>query len=344
LQLETLDSGDGPTNRKKIDALIETGNEEPLKTFLLLKRKAKRQMTWAYFQRLEERDDKTRLDLAFKEYMKALDIATDLFEEGDFEIFNLYNKIGSCRLQQDDLPEAERYYQKGLDIIVRKADAQQRPYAGIGYNNLGNLEEMKGNAVKSLEYYQKALTAAKDSAEIPVQMRSVATQLLKLGRYAESIAMFEQIIRDVKAPGLIRAYDYQALGLAYVRINKNREAIPCYQQAIALFFEYYGEENEKFLKFYNDIGWCYGLCQEYEKAIPYYEKVIALETNDEHIFIAMNNIGEAHYNSGNFKMAKETFDESLAFLRSKISEREHPDGYAYCYQKIKQATDHLQKG
>jgi tetratricopeptide (TPR) repeat protein len=274
-----------------------------------------------------------------------LDIAADLFEENDFEIFNLYNEIGSCHLLQDDLLEAERYYQKALDITVRKAHTQQRRYAGIVYSNLGNLEDMKGNAIKSLEYHQTALTAAKDSAEIPSgQMRNVATQLLKLRRYAESLVMFEQIIRDVKAQGLIGAYDYQALGLAYVRTNKYREAISCYLQAIALFFEYYGEENEKFLKFYNDIGRCYGQCKEYEKAILYYEKVIALETNDEHVFIAMNNIGETHYNSGNFKMAKETFEKSLGFLRSKISETDHPDGYAYCYQKIKQATDHLQKG
>src|SRR5262249_54787342 len=151
--------------------------------------------------------------------------------------------------------------------------------------------------------------------------------------YPESIALLEQLVRVVKGPDLYRAEDYKALGLAYVRTNQNRAAILCYQRALALLFDYYGEQNEKFLLFYNDIGWCYMLCQDYENAIDYFKKVIALETNDENIFIARNNMGEAYYNAGNFKMAKKTFEDSLAFLKSKISEKDYPDAYRYCDQK-----------
>ena len=168
--------------------------------------------------------------------------------------------------------------------------------------------------------------------------------MIRLGRDREAVELLDQIVLDEKESDLLRAYDCHALGLAYARLKQYREAVAAFKQAIDLFFAYYGEENKNFLIFYNEIGYYSAKCREYEQGIAYLKKFIALETNDESIFIAMNNIGEAHFESGNFPMAKKSFEESLAFLQSRIKEAEYPEAYAYCREKIKLTSERLHPG
>ena len=99
-----------------------------------------------------------------------------------------------------------------------------------------------------------------------------------------------------------------------------------------------------FLKFYNEIGYYSGTCRDYEQGIAYLKKFITLETNEEAIFVAMNNIGEAYFESGNFPMAGKSFEESFTFLQSWIKEAKYPEAYAYCREKIKLASERLHPG
>ena len=176
------------------------------------------------------------------------------------------------------------------------------------------------------------------------EMMNIGKILLSQKKYEEAKKIYQQVLQNTKAPDLYTAYTYQALGLAHVRLGEHGDAIKCYEQALALFFDYYGKENEEFIIFYNDIG--YSLAQEkrYENAIAYYKKAIALEQNTENIFIAMNNIGEAHYNAEQFDEAKAAFEKSLAFLKQKgPSESEYPEAYEYCKKQIKLCGEKMEQ-
>jgi tetratricopeptide (TPR) repeat protein len=125
----------------------------------------------------------------------------------------------------------------------------------------------------------------------PGLLRPIPTQLIRLRRYSEAIELLDQIVLDNEGSVLHRANDCQALALAHARLKQYREAIAAFKKAIDLFFAYYGEENLNFVKFYNDIGYYYVQCREYEQGIAYLKRAVALETNDESIFITMNNVG-----------------------------------------------------
>jgi tetratricopeptide (TPR) repeat protein len=345
LQLESLDSRDAEANKQTTTALIDAGKGDLLKAYLLQKSKARKWNNEAFFQKLEEKDYDITTKVSLEEYEKALDLAKDLFGTADLEIANLYNAIGSCHLDLGHGAEAEHYYQEGLEITSNTNTPTHQSYTAMFYNNLGNFESAGDNHSEALAYYQKSLKIVQELGEPSTdQMRNVAATLMHLKRYPEAIEMWQQVTHQNKGSFLFRAMDYKALGLAYHRVNQNAEAIKYYRRAIALFFYYYGKENNEFLMFYNDIGYFYGLSKDYEKAIVFYQKVITLETNDEHIFIAMNNMGEAYLNAGNFKMAKETFERSFEFLKSKISEKDYPAAYAYCTNQIKLATEKLGGG
>ena len=178
-------------SQARITATVDAGLEEPLKTFLLSKRKAKYYMNWAYFQQLENNSSDTNLGLAQKYYEQALKVSGDLFEENDPELFGLYNAIGNCSAQQEHFEEADRYYRRALAITREKKFPQKSSHAAIAYTNLGTLEERKGNSLQALEYFQKGLDLLKQSGnEIqPGQLRPIATQLIKLGRYREAIEL-----------------------------------------------------------------------------------------------------------------------------------------------------------
>jgi tetratricopeptide (TPR) repeat protein len=346
LLLEPCESVPASENQARIAAIVDAGLEEPLKSFLLSKRKAKLYMNWAYFQHLENNPPNIDLDLAQEYFEQALGVSGDLFEENDPELFGLYNAIGECSLRQGHLEEADRYFRKALGMSREKEYPEKPSHANIAYTNLGALEERKGNSLLALEYLQKGLDVLKQSGiEIrPGQLRPVASQLIRLGRDREAVELFDQIMLSEKESDLMLAYDCQSLGLAHARLKQYREAITAYKQAIDLFFAYYGEENKNFLIFYNEIGHCYVQCREYEQGIAYLTKSVALETNDQSIFIARNNIGDAYFESGNFAMAKKSFEESFVFLQSWIKEAKYPEAYAYCREKIKLTSERLHPG
>lgn len=342
--LESLDSVDASTSEKMVAALIEAGHEDDVREFLLSKRYAKRQKTLAYFNHLENTPDDTHLKLALEDFARALKIGVELFARDDSELLHLFNELGDCHLRLGDLDGAEHSFGRALDIETGKRLPNPQ-FLWTLYANLGTLAHMRGNPNKALEYHQRVLELAEGTGERDFSaMRIAARSFVKAKRYREAIELLEQVLRDEEAPVLIRADDHQALGLAYSRVNRHRELVTCYEQALALFFDYYGKETANFVAFYNDIGYGYCLIQEYQKAIDYYKRALALEKNEEAIYITTNNLGEAYYRAGDFKTAKKVFEDNFAFLQTKVSESDFPDQYLFSRRKIAEIEDRLQSG
>lgn len=342
--LESLDSVDASTSQKRVTALIEAGHEDDLGEFLLSKRYAKRRRTLAYFRHLENKPDDTDLKLTLHEFSRALNVGVKLFAQDDPELLLLFNEIGDCHLRLGDLDGAEHSFCRALEIEAGKSLPGAR-YLSTLYANLGNVAHMRGDLNEALECHQRVLELTRGSGERNFDaMRIAASSFIKAKRYLEAIELLEQVLCDEEAAVLIRAYDRQALGLAYSRVNRHRELVACYEQALALFFDYYGRENANFVAFYNDIGHGYCLLQEYQMAIDYYKKAQALERNEEAIYITTNNLGEAYYKAGDFEMAKKVFEDNFAFLQTKVRESEFPDYYQFSRRKIAEISDRLQSG
>jgi tetratricopeptide (TPR) repeat protein len=344
LRLGKLNGLDKRENQSMISQLTGAGMEEQLKDYLLLTRTAMRYNNEAYFEHLEGGYVKTRAKLALADYTAALTIGRHLFGGVNDEIINLYNEIGGCYLYLNDDQQAEHYYREGLRLSLDAGLKENKMLTGSFYNNLGNLAVLRGDLEGAIDFYREALHKKKEIGGAPAgEMRNMAAILIKLKKYEDAIEMYSQVIRSGKAPVLIRAGDCHGIGLAHARLNQNEEAIKYYRRAAALFFNYYGKENKEFLLLYNDIGYYYSLCKEYKKAIVYYKKVIALETNEENKFIAMNNMGNAYFDVADFKKAKKVFENSIAILKKNhITEADYPEGYAYCNSKIALAAAQLQ--
>ena len=343
LQLQLLNAADPVANESIINSLKAKGKEEQLKDYLLVRREASRLDTRAYFEHVETGRGQSYYEAWVKTNLEAMEIARQIFGEKSEETINLYNDIGRGYMYLNDFENAENYFKEGLQLALETGEYKY--LTGNFYTNLGNVETENKNLDKAMNYYQLALHIRQENGEeTEGEMQNIARTLLEQKKYEDAKKIYKQILQNTHAPILQKADTYMALGLTHVRLDEHGDAIKCYEQALSLFFEYYGKENKEFIIFYNDIG--YSLTQEkrYENAIAYYKKVIALEQNTENIFIAMNNMGEAYYKAEQFEEAKAVFEKSLVFLKQKgPSESEYPRAYEYCRQQIKLCREKMEQ-
>lgn len=342
LQLQSLNTGDLKVNESIINSVKAKGKEEQLKDYLLLLREAFRWENRAYFEHVENGGGEIDRKYSIEARLKALEIAKVIFGETNVETVNLYNLIGLDYKYTYDFENAESYLKQGLRLALKTGEHTE--IISDFYNNLGNFE-IERNLKKALQYYQQVLHINQENGyDTKAQMFNVATALLLQRKYEEAKMKYKQILQDTKLSILDKAETYKALGLAHVRLKEHEEAISCYEQAVSNFFEYYGKENKQFILFYNDIGYSFSQIKQYEKSVAYYEKAIALEENAEHIYIAMNNVGQAYYKAEKFKEAKAAFEKSYAFLKQTgPQESEYPDAYEYCKKWIERCREKMEQ-
>ncbi|RLD65242.1 MAG: hypothetical protein DRI84_07210 [Bacteroidetes bacterium] len=133
---------------------------------------------------------------AILEYEKALIILDESDNKWISRRASVFTNMGSCYKANGKLDTAMQYYSKAMEI--RKEIGPQTTIAGLN-DNIGNIHKAKEDYVAALSNYQTALKIRE-----------------KIG----------------SKRGL--ASSYGSIGLLYVKMNKNREAIPYLKQAIEI--------------------------------------------------------------------------------------------------------------
>ena len=152
--------------------------------------------------------------------------------------------------------------------------ANQLQYlTAIFYVNPGTIKFENKNLQEAINYYHLALHIKQENGdEIEGEMHENIAKILMLQKkYKEAKNVYTQALQNTHATILQKAYNYQGLGLAHMRLDEHGDAIKCYEKALKLFFEYYGEENKEFIIYYNEIGYCFSMEKQYEKAITYFQ-------------------------------------------------------------------------
>ena len=318
--------------------LVKNGKEEELKEYLLLRRQAHKTKHIADKRQLEGDRWCDSYKFALKTLLDAATIGKNLFKPPSPELAMLYIEIGNVLLGLQNSFEARSWYTKALGLVPENSSI-----AAIAYHNLGNIETENGDFEQAYRFYSSAhrIHFAQGTLTLTF-MRSLASVLLRLNKFREAVDLLKRIITMDEVSDLRKASDYQALGLAQQGLN---EFLPCavsYETAVALFFKFYGENRKEFLKFYNDIAYCYTQAEVYDKAVLYYQKVLQLEADAENVFIATNNLGEAYYKMRNYIKALETFKSNLLFLQKNQTPQEYPEAYDYLYKWIDNSKKKLE--
>lgn len=141
-----------------------------------------------------------------------------------------YWGLGSAYLATNRLREAERAYQRAVELDARSA---------LAFKGLGDVAVRQGKTKEAIEYYKRAMDLGYRSPEMMLQM---AQALLRQRRWGEALPLLEEVARVRPS-----AEVFIAVGDAYVGLGKPMSAAPAYKRAMeldpksALAYYKYGE-------------------------------------------------------------------------------------------------------
>ncbi|KAA9354051.1 tetratricopeptide repeat-containing sensor histidine kinase [Larkinella humicola] len=158
---------------------------------------------------------------------------------------------------------------------------------GKAYTNIASIYFLTDRPQQALAYFQKALSVAES---YPLSLRftcgafsNVAAAYNKLGQYDKVVEIQLRSLRLQEEKNLQPRISatYEGLGNAYRNLGKPREALPYYQQALAI--RQAGKEIQGMAIVENNLGVTYDLLEQYNQSIPYYRRALkhAEEVNFE---------------------------------------------------------------
>jgi tetratricopeptide (TPR) repeat protein len=205
-----------------------------------------------------------------------------------------YLYIGNLYLEQKDYKQAEEYYRKAIQI---------QPNLYNGYWNLGWLYEMQENWEAAYQEYSKC---------VPLQPELEADFRLKLGNmklnqehWKPAEEEYFQVLRNwPDNPNVVNRIHILVEDMSQVP-EQRRDAQRVLDELRA-WKNRRGEDYEA--NYLNRSGNIYYSAQEYERAIDYYQRSLAI---DDQNAVVWRNRGKAHRYLGQWDAARQAFQKAF---------------------------------
>ncbi|GAB3912383.1 hypothetical protein GCM10028803_55570 [Larkinella knui] len=158
---------------------------------------------------------------------------------------------------------------------------------GKAYTNIASIYFLTDRPQQALAYFQKALSVA-EAYSLSLRFTcgafsNVAAAYNKLGQYDKVVEIQLRSLRLQEEKNLRPRISatYEGLGNAYRNLGKPREALPYYQQALAI--RQAGKEIQGMAIVENNLGVTHDLLEQYNQSISYYRRALkhAEEVNFE---------------------------------------------------------------
>ena len=156
-----------------------------------------------------------------------------------------------------------------------------------------------------------------------------ANALYKAGKYREAKEKMILAYADVGSSDKDRVLHLRSLSGISLGLQENDKAIEYANEILA----HAGNDDDRGVA-YNNLGLAYANKGEYDRAIGYYEKALAIQLKSlgpEHpsVGLSYNNLGSAYYNKGEYDRAIGYYEKALAIALKSLGP-EHPDvGLSY---------------
>ncbi|AKD54490.1 tetratricopeptide repeat-containing sensor histidine kinase [Spirosoma radiotolerans] len=171
-------------------------------------------------------------------------------------------------------------YKRADSVLQLSEQLAMKLQYGLGlakaYTNRASIYYLTDRPQQALEYFQKALTIAETHKLNPRficgAISNIAAALSKLGQYDKVVAMELRSLRLQEQYNVQPriATTYGGIGNAFRELNKPREALPYYRQALALMKTTKNTSGMGIIE--NNIGICYDNLKQYDKSLPYYKQ------------------------------------------------------------------------
>lgn len=173
---------------------------------------------------------------------RALAVASELESDHATARANAYHLLSYSNMIIGRFAESEKYELAGIAISREAGDVRTH---GNFLVSLGNLEMLRGNAGKALQYYNDGLKLVRESGnttgEILIENNS-AHALLWLGEFERAADQMKRLIAQVGDGFFVICETYRALADALVGLGQYEEALGCVAKSLTLAEESSNQE------------------------------------------------------------------------------------------------------
>ena len=264
---------------------------------------------------------------------QAISVAQRLLnKEPDF--LAIYPVLGDTYLRLGDKENTLRYYFAYASLAAKKQDKKSlvSAYAGIGW-----AYHLQGEYPKALEFYQKALSEAKENHNRLGEARALERmavwyldkddndKALELLMKSSQINLGQQHIEEHRY-GL--ACDYFDLGLVYTNKDDFATAREFYQKSRRLFDKL--KMKHELSDYYFNLGEINLFEKQYSLALDYYMKGLKIDELEGHrlnLTGDYNMIGELYMEMDNLVEAEKYFNQALSLSKEIDAQPELANAY-----------------
>ena len=204
-------------------------------------------------------------------------MALDIYDNENEEVISVYNAIAQVYSKLDDLNKAIEYNNKALSLCIQLY-GEENEYAAYIYDVFGSIYTSLGEYEEAVNYINKAIW--------------IKTKLF--GENDDSLAV-----------------SYNNLSIAYLYLKDITKALDYCTMALTINLKVYGEKHPHVANLYNILGSIYSKRGDLEKSLEYYNK--ALSIHMELFGIMRSQVGTLYNNAGLVYCKLKNFDKSLEY-------------------------------
>lgn len=213
--------------------------------------------------------------------------------------------------------EPDDAYILAEEMLVFSERKNYKPGIAAAFNLKGISKDIKGESLKSINYYLKSLEIFKEldqKAQIAGLLNNLGTAHLYLGNYNEALKYYTEskahYLMVENTAGVAKTLGN--LGIIFDDQGDYVKALDFYQKSL----EYFEKDSNSQSRAHtlNNIGAIYGEQMEFSKALEYFEKSLEIRRNlndKRGIAGSFNNIGHIYAAMSNYDEALEYQEKSL---------------------------------
>ncbi len=168
------------------------------------------------------------------------------------------------------------------ESVIKKTGNQDELYArtlynmGVGYNSLGDYEQMSAYILRSLEVERKLY--GNDSPSLVQGLSSLVAAFLELQEYDRAVSSGSEAIAIInrQPAGMFPAMDemdlYYNLGVCYYRLSDYSKAVLYLEKAEPLYSAANMTGDEKYINLINSLAATYGYLGQSERSVDLYSR------------------------------------------------------------------------
>lgn len=261
---------------------------------------------------------------ALENFMKCLEIKSELEGDDTQGLLNLHFKIGQTYMNMSEYDKASESLLKAVELhkkLALKANEQ-----------LFNAYCYLGKCYKKMHYQNNHLMYLERAYKIGIELfgdkhEKIVSVLYKIGAYYYSEEMYDEalenlgrcmlILKKTRVEKKLAMKIYKKFGLNLELNLSFQPAIKYFQKALELAENLFGQNNLKTADMHRVIGLNYFKQHQIDRALISLEKYLDLHNKLKgktvHYLLVLNYIGLCYVNKQNYQKALTYFEQSIEF-------------------------------